>query len=567
MPIKFQGSSSYQINKHANTTKRNILTNNSENKNSTIAVTGALVTTGTATAIISGRKAGKKIIETINKQLPELETKVKGLWGKLTGKAKKEAEARKAEEAAEAARKRAEETRKRLEAEAKAQKEALKQKQKACEELIKQKELKKAEELFNSCKSDILDSTAEIFAPKNTTPNLYEYRKRLLRTQPQNIFDSIAKILEKHHKKGAPDTTESTVKILKEVKSQLTSQLNQFIEENAKEIERLKKIGQADYAQHTNKKFLKQIAPIKDYESYIDELIVELNKTGNIEESGSSTLRKAINTVEKNRETAKIAAAKARQATVDAISRDYQQQLAPIKERIRYKENYVPNPSTELTNSQRQVAIEELRGIIGESSSLTPDSSIAAMNIAWKNKYLTMPFSMNCKEGETAILNMFPRYESGVIKYREFSHNVHTGDFKYEPVYRQMHIENPEEFVKQFENIGGVYTPGRLQSCAKTRYYGEAWGSIENIQYGFVEWNPQNNVKFVIHPKGPISNAADIGEGKYGNYEVLYSADSKFRILGTVKKTVTQEEIQKGMGSFNNPFDDFEKYEIHLQEL
>ena len=179
-----------------------------------------------------------------------------------------------------------------------------------------------------------------------------------------------------------------------------------------------------------------------------------------------------------------------------------------------------------------------------------------------------MAFSMNDKQGETAILDMFPRYKGGILRLegKEFPLKTY-GEFKYEPVYRQMHVDNPEEFIKQFESIGGTYKPGRLQSCSKEKLFGECWGGLDNTQYGFSEWNPNYNVKFVIHPKGPVSNAADIGEGKYGAYEVIYSANSEFKILGTVKRTVTPEEIRKSMPEIRNAFKDFDKYEIHLQEM
>ncbi|MCM1338098.1 MAG: hypothetical protein NC191_00320, partial [Muribaculaceae bacterium] len=275
--------------------------------------------------------------------------------------------------------------------------------------------------------------------------------------------------------------------------------------------------------------------------------------------------KNAINNIK----TRKLTAINARNAVYERATQSYQEQLAPIKERIRYDENYVPNPSCNLTAQQRQATAEELNKIIGSESNIPADASIGRLQSAWKNKYLSMPISLKNQEGETAILNSFPRYEAGVMKnpQGQVYHRLNTGDFKYEPVYRQMHVENPEEFVRQFDDIDGIYAPGRRQSCAKTRYYGECWGPLESTQYGFAEWNPTYNVKFVIHPKGAISNAAEIGEGKYGDLEVLYSADSRFKILGRVKKTVTPEEIKANISGFKNEFADFEKYEIHLQEI
>lgn len=585
MSVNFYG---YNVNLNANNTPQKETPKVSK---TTIVAGGILTGAGVVTGILTKGKGGKKVVETISKNLPELETKAKKLWGKLTGSAKKEEEIRKAQEEAK---KRAEEYARQLEERHKAEQKAIEERKKALEEAQRQREIKRTEELAKkaqaekaalaarkaqeanrSFKYDTENSLATFIDPKKAIQNdttmipneswesysarlrekqskidVYDFARKIENTEPQTVFSTVAEQLEKCHQNGGTATVEDAIKILENAKSQMSSTVY--------ELKEIDSFG----SKHVKTRF-------DDYNKYVDELIAELKSTNAEGESAPNIVRKAMSNIE-NR---KIAFANARKLAYETATKSYEQQLAPIRERLHYDEASVPpvNKHVTLNPEAKQQLADELNKIIapgGSNPNFTAKSDLYNMHSTWRAKYISMPFSMQCKEGETAILDMFPRYESRILKLDgERLPFRGAGDFKYEPLYRQMHVENPEEFVKQFENIGGEYRPNRLQSCSKEKYFGECWGGIGNERYGFTEWEPSNNVKFVIHPKGPVSNAADIGEGKYGCFEAIYSADSRFRILGTVKKTVTPEEIQKGLPNFKNQFEDFEKYEIHLQEM
>ena len=184
------------------------------------------------------------------------------------------------------------------------------------------------------------------------------------------------------------------------------------------------------------------------------------------------------------------------------------------------------------------------------------DSTIEELANAWRLKYISTPhIRLSNPKFEKAILDTFPR--------ADLSRMHRYGDFENEPLYRWMHIEDAPKFLKKF-NPNGTYTLDRLQSCSKEKHFGEIWGGL-NTQFGFENWNKNYNIKFVIHPKSKQALAADMGHGKYGNYEAIYPAGTNFKVIGKVKNKVTQEEINKHV-SDKIKFDDFERWEIHLQE-
>lgn len=505
----------------------------------------------------------------------------RSLWGRLTGSAKKAEEMRKAQEQAEAAQRHAAEIRQKLEAQYKAEQEAIERRKKEVEELQRQLEIKKAEETArkaeiqraaeaakkadhaNFCfKYGAENRVGELLNPQTAISNsvrklegesweayrarldkatedfdFYAFVSKVEKTTPEEAFKPVFEELEKCYQNGGSATVDDTIKILEGARTTMSHGVS-YVKQNS------------SYAAYDLK------SQYKEYNKYLDEVINELQTNKSSGENPVTIVKTSVNNVAKR----KNAAIAERNALLAKISQSYESQLAPIRQRLHYDESAVPvSRIANLNPEEKQQLADELNKIIasgGTNPNFDADTPLWKLHSAWRAKYISMPFSMKNQKGETAMLDMFPRYKA------EFN----SGEFKYEPLYRQMHIENPEEFIKQFENIGGEYVPGRLQSCSKEKLYGEYWGGL-NTHYGFTEWNPDNNVKFVIHPKGPVSNAAEIGEGKYGNLEAIYAADSKFRILGTVKKTVTPEEIKKGMPEFKNEFNDFEKYEIHLQEM
>lgn len=372
--------------------------------------------------------------------------------------------------------------------------------------------------------------------------DVYDFAQKIKDTEPQTVFNVVFEQFEKCHNNGGNVSVDDFLKTLDNAKSKMNITYDDF-----------RRKGSYGTSNIYDK--------FSDYKKYIDEVATEIRATNKEGEPALAVVEKALKSIENK----KIV----RQKFVNEISQRYDKELELIQGRLHYDETNLPPITRNVTisNEEKQKLVDELNSIIksgGEQSNYTVDTPLSTLQEAWKKKYISLPFSMDNKIGETAILDLFPRYRSGITKINGEDFRFKTsGNFKYEPLYRQMHIENPEEFVKQFEKIGGEYVPGKLQSCSKEKLFGEAW----NGTYNFTEWNSGNNVKFVIHPKGAISNAAEIGEGKYGCYEAIYSPDSKFRIVGTIKRTVTPEIIKKDMPEFRNQFDDFTKYEIHLQEV
>lgn len=583
------------VNFNYNSIKTTPINNNTERNNSkkittTACITGLLVGTGITAGVIIKGKGGKQIIEKISQKLTEVETNVKGLWDKYRGKTPKADETSKIQERIDAAKKQAEEIRTIREAEIRAEQEAIEKHNKLIEEAKRQREIKAAEEAAQKAKDEQIalaaqktkkanwnfkyhteNSLAPFINPKsniqNNTPmikgesyssylarlrekesmfDIDEFAHKLEKTTPETMFYNVVEQLEKCHQNGGTITVDETVRLLSETKNTMSSTVGY-----------LKELESSSYfsIERVKDKF-------KDYQKYVVELIREIEVANKEGEAAPMVVKKAL----KNIENKKLA----RKAFVEEITQNYERQLEQIRQQIKYDEANIPpvNKNVTLNREETQELAKELNEIIasgGTNPNFNEGTPLWKLNAAWKQKYISMPFSMKDKTGETAILDIFPRYESGFLRSGGDKYRFKVaGDFKYEPLYRQMHVENSEEFIKQFENIGGIYKPGRLQSCSKEKLYGEYWG---RSQYGFTEWNPENNIKFVIHPKGPVSKAADIGEGKYGTIEAIYAANSEFRILGTVKKTVTPEEIQKGIPEFKNQFEDFEKYEIHLQEI
>ena len=359
---------------------------------------------------------------------------------------------------------------------------------------IKQKEGESFNDFYNRQK----ESSEKI--------NNFDFGDRIKDTEPETVFNVVFEQFKKCHENGGTASVDDFIKTLERTKSTMNSTYNDLYRESS-------------YGTSTiyNK--------FSDYKKYIDKVITEIKSTnveGAEKDSAPNVVKKAL----KSLEDKKIA----RQNYVGEISQRYEQDLGTIKGRLKYDEANVPPIHKEVTisNEDKQKLVDELNSMLesgGEHPNFTIDTPMSTLNAAWKKKYISIPFSMNnAQSGETAVLDMFPRYRSGISHIDGTDFPLKTsGDFKYEPLYRQMHVNNPEEFIKQFENIGGEYAPGKLQSCSKEKLFGEAWGSLGSRQYGFTEWAEGNNVKFVIHPKGPVSNAAEIGEGKYGCYEAIYA--------------------------------------------
>ena len=495
------------------------------------------VTAGVGVLAVAGAVLGHRTIKA--NQIKKAEAEARKLEQEARQKAY-EAEQKAKMEAAEreqAQRKAEAEARRqaKIEAEAKAKAKA--------EALAKRHEI---DRLNNCAKWDLRDSLAANLPLKYALKEehaSYDYLYQLEKEGPFANIEKLPESIKPHVEKGADITPK---------------EIAEFIEE------RFLKQADEDNNYYDRLSHLSSLGPncqiekeLKKRDAVMREVVEELKKSENAEgKSVYEVFKDSIANVKNRHEAAKMARLK----RVEGIFEHNNSETAKIRERLVYDENFEPKAQhIELTKEQKKALIDVLNQEAGIN--LTMDSSMNEIMNAWHWKYVGLPIKINkhAPEGERAILEMFPKYKGKVDDY------IVESEFKHAPLYRFMHVDNPEEFLKQFEEIGSEYVPDTLQSCGKMKYYGEAYGGL-NTRYNFVEWDDSKNIKLVIHPKGKHSAAADIGDTKYGGLEAIYPAGTRFKYVGKFQKTVTPEEVNKEMGT-KFEFDDFQRYEIHLQEL
>ena len=128
----------------------------------------------------------------------------------------------------------------------------------------------------------------------------------------------------------------------------------------------------------------------------------------------------------------------------------------------------------------------------------------------------------------------FNRYDSSTYRFK-------SNDYEVEPLYRWMSIykgyyklkpdgsvdynstiKSVDAFVDEYFKVGGEYIAPRMQSCSKNKGCAETY---------FHDNNQYMTVKLVIHPKGKVSKAADLGWGRYGENEAVYPAGTRFKVI------------------------------------
>lgn len=165
-------------------------------------------------------------------------------------------------------------------------------------------------------------------------------------------------------------------------------------------------------------------------------------------------------------------------------------------------------------------------------------------------------------EFDTAILQTLPRYFSPLTDTKK------ACDFDIEPLYRWLRIDNPDEFLKDFE-IGEEYSYPVSQSCSKS------CTCAEHVH--FTDLNKNLNVKLRIHPKGSITKAYDFKsidcnrnfiyddiEPRYRKNEAIYPANAKFKVLGIFEDYLNSNAQNIGCGLET---EDNYKIIIDLQEM
>ncbi len=162
----------------------------------------------------------------------------------------------------------------------------------------------------------------------------------------------------------------------------------------------------------------------------------------------------------------------------------------------------------------------------------------------------------------------FKRYDSSTYRFR-------SNDYEVEPLYRWMSIykgyyklkpdgsvdynstiKSVDAFVDEYFKVGGEYTAPRMQSCSKNKGCAETY---------FHDNNQDMTVKLVIHPKGKVSKAADLGWGRYGENEAVYPAGTRFKVIDR-----HLEECVNPYYKEDSPYSDervFFRWIIDLQEM
>ena len=382
----------------------------------------------------------------------------------------------------------------------------------------------------------------------------WEYLEKLQQEGPFASIEKLPEAIKENIEKGADISPKAIAEYFEKGFLKTISK-----EDKSSYFSRLYDLNK--YGSTSNSKIAREL---EKRDNMLREVVEELKASENAEGKNTyDTFKEAIAKVKNRYEAIKAA----RIERVKNISEQNESEVAKIKDRLVYDESFTPQSQRiQLTPEQKKAVIDTLNEEAGIH--LTMDSSMYEVAEAWKRKYVGLPIKITkeAAEGERAILETFPKYDGIQRDWSGKEIRKISSEFEHAPLYRFMHVENEVEFLKQFDRIGSEYVPDTIQSCGKAKYYGEAWGPIEARRYGFTEWDKHNNVKFVIHPKGKHSSAADIGETKYGSLEAIYPAGTKFRYIGKYKKVITPEEINKAMGHDFN-FEDFERYEIHLQEL
>ncbi len=227
-----------------------------------------------------------------------------------------------------------------------------------------------------------------------------------------------------------------------------------------------------------------------------------------------------------------------------------------IKSRLRYdKPTDIPAPKP-LTDTQREQAIKALEKqriqdekleifLIPKLSQNATDEEIF---IAWRNAHVAGQHFADDALEET-VMALGGRYDSSLrqvrtTRFEEVMENTYKNEFKYEPTYRWMQFNKPEEFIESLPKRGGIYELPQKQCCSTHKHYAE------------VDFNDDNqflNVKLVLHPKSKTSKAYLLGTDN----EVVYPKGQQFELID--KELIEYINPKTKMGC--------QRYEVHLQEV
>ena len=231
--------------------------------------------------------------------------------------------------------------------------------------------------------------------------------------------------------------------------------------------------------------------------------------------------------------------------------------IKSIRAKLTYEPELKRPAATRLSPTERKAAIEELEAArkkdlildIHTIPKLSENATDKQIYRAWQRGHMGA-FEFSDNELQKSVMGIGGRYSSKQpIKtktiYEAIADKDYKQEFEIEPVYHWFSMPNAEDFVKkQLPKKGEIYTIDQRQCCSTHKHYAE-------VDYG--DHIPNQNIKFIMHPKSETSRAYNLGY----NQEVVYPAGEQFRILD--KECVEYIDPKSGSGCL--------RWEIHMQEV
>ena len=240
---------------------------------------------------------------------------------------------------------------------------------------------------------------------------------------------------------------------------------------------------------------------------------------------------------------------------ITTIYNEKQKQICVEKEN-KIKENLVfsevdsssNDNKIELTPEEKLVLVDNINKQRKGLEPYTIEDDMRNLAQVWTSLYVSGGMPIN-NPVDTKIANAclqeLPQYVPGtrnkdpyapVCRWMQFA--IHNGDY--------------DNFINSLPEEGEILNVDRIQSCSK---------DLKQAENEFRDNNPDMKVKYIIYPKSKISQAADIGDRKYGNNEVIYPAGTKFKVL---HKGIEECELKN-----NTPAESGSvvRYCVYLQEV
>ena len=239
-----------------------------------------------------------------------------------------------------------------------------------------------------------------------------------------------------------------------------------------------------------------------------------------------------------------------------------------VREKLKYDDT-IPTPEG-LTDEEMKRLIQWQPGVFEGLSKEEALSKLKYYTDNWTQAHTDDVSNTSAYQQIEDILlkKGFNRYDASTNQYSSKDYEVAPlyrwmsickGNYKLKPdgsVDYNSKIESVDAFVDEYFKAGGEYIAPRIQSCSKNKGCAETY---------FHDNNQDMTVKLVIHPKGKVSKAADLGWGKYGENEAVYPAGTRFKVIDR-----HLEECVNPYYKENSPYSNdrvFSRWIIDLQEM